>query len=183
MPLAFRAVCSSAGRQLSEILTFLASDCKKACGEKRLIPTFLKLVGADDEEIAIGCIAFLLKKSLLLTPKSITELKKLLERCGYNVSIQRKWERQVTVCKRLRISPSKFRRRLVRWSRSRQVDAQFGPKGRLVLIRSNPELDIYLSASAGSIGFGSSKRSRRARSKLGLVELSRSSNRGSGNVA
>lgn len=94
-----------------------------------VIVSFLKILGANDQEIALGCIVW-------------------LEQHGYVVSIVGRWERGNGLCKRLQISTSKFRRRLKRWQAlGRKAELQRGLRGWLVLIRSNPELDAFLSAS------------------------------------
>jgi hypothetical protein len=55
-----------------------------------------------------------------------------------------KWENTAEICKRLKISRSKFARRWERYAKAQPEDVQVGPSGRLLAIRSNPALDVFL---------------------------------------
>jgi hypothetical protein len=48
------------------------------------------------------------------------------------------------ICERLKISRSKFSRRWKRYAKAQPEDVQLGPSGRLIAIRSNPALDVFL---------------------------------------
>jgi len=92
-----------------------------------LIDQFLKLLGAS--------------------PNQIDELFiKRLETRGYIVELRGPWETVKHVCTRLHISQSKFRRRMKRRPRPHPSDIDVGESGRIILIRSNPQLDRFLLA-------------------------------------
>jgi hypothetical protein len=63
------------------------------------------------------------------------------------VTLPGKWESPAEVCKRLKISRSKFARRWKRYAKAKPEDVQLGPTRRLIAIRSNPALDVFLIGS------------------------------------
>jgi hypothetical protein len=70
-------------------------------------------------------------------------VKRLLQR-GYIVRMRGPWETPAQICRRLRISRSKFCRRWKRYPRPNHGEIQRGEKGRLVMLRSDPILDLFL---------------------------------------
>jgi len=81
------------------------------------------------------------------SPEEIDDwcVKRLRDR-GFVVEVRGPWESPKRLCRRLRISRSKFRRRWKRYPRPKVSDVQLGTKGRIVLLRSNPVLDAFLKA-------------------------------------
>jgi hypothetical protein len=79
------------------------------------------------------------------TPDEIDDwcINRLRQR-GYIVETRGPWETPAKLCRRLRISRSKFRRRWRRYPRPKASDVQMGEKGRLVSLRSNTVLDLFL---------------------------------------
>jgi hypothetical protein len=92
---------------------------------------FLELLGsATEDEIDEWCVLRL-------------ELHPL-----YVVEIRGHWETVAHICKRLKISPSTFRRRLQRYPRKFEGSIISGPSGRTIKIQSHLSLDRFLQAIA-----------------------------------
>lgn len=70
-------------------------------------------------------------------------IKRLRDR-GFIVEPRGDWETPSKLCRRLKISRSKLRRRWKRYPRPQASDVQLGPKGRVIMLRSNPVLDLFL---------------------------------------
>jgi hypothetical protein len=97
-----------------------------------LLNRFLQLLGATPDEIDEWCV-------LRLEPHPL-----------YVVEIRGHWETVAHICRRLKISPSKFRRRLKRYPRKSARDVIAGPSGRTLQIRSHLSLDRFLKAIASN---------------------------------
>jgi hypothetical protein len=95
-----------------------------------LLNRFLELLGATPDEIDEWCV-------LRLEPHPL-----------YVVEIRGHWETVARICARLKISPSKFRRRLKRYPLKFARDVISGETGRTIQVRSHPSLDRFLKAIA-----------------------------------
>ena len=85
------------------------------------------------------------------SPNQINKL--MIERLrtqGYVVELSGPWETVGHICKRLHISPSKFRRRMKR-RHPNPSDVETGATGRLISLRSNLQLDRFLVGTNGEI--------------------------------